>query len=308
MTTRQFVLALKWSVMSEDQRIPTLVQVVSTAWATAVDDGRLSEQTREKFSALATRFAVFAIACGVESIHDIDDALCRAFIHAPGKDRSGEHVRPAVATMHGRRAVLRSLFATARTMGIGLDDPTQSIELPDRGRPSGCRPLTGDEAEQVQFFADRGPDKRHFVMIALLLAGAHTAEVGWMTVTDLDLAAGTARVHGSVKYAPRTVALRSQDLPWLRARAGHLADDDAMLCDPLGGTAAARQARIGMSVGAVLRDAGLGNEPGITPTSLTAYAARRAFETRRNIEDAARVSGCRSLDSAATLIDYQWQD
>ena len=63
-----------------------------------------------------------------------------------------------------------------------------------------------------------------------------------------------------------------------------------------------------MTVGAVLRAAGLSVDPAITPTSLTAYAGAQAFGQTGLIEDAARVMGARSLDSAATLIGFDWQD
>lgn len=144
---------------------------------------------------------------------------------------------------------------------------------------------------------------------ALLLAGARTAEVGWVTVADIDLDAGSAYVHGSVKYANRTVTLRRQDLPWFRARVAHLnGHDAALLCGPIGGTAANRQSTIGMTVGAVLTTAGLANDPAVTPTSLTAFAGHYAFERTGQIEAAARVTGCRSLDAAATLVNHRWQD
>lgn len=63
-----------------------------------------------------------------------------------------------------------------------------------------------------------------------------------------------------------------------------------------------------MTVGSVLRAAGLSVDPAITPTSLTAYAGAQAFARTGLIEHAARVTGSRSLDSAASLIGFDWQD
>ncbi|WP_440714204.1 tyrosine-type recombinase/integrase [Gordonia sp. FQ] len=299
----QPALPLIWPAMT-DQSVAALVDVATTAWR----QGSMADQTVTKFSDLARRFVAFAAAHDVTMAADIDCAICEEFVRAPGRSRSGIAGGPALATMHNRRASLRVLFRTARAEGIGLVDPTIDIELPQRGERGAVRPLTAEEADAVQFFADRGPRSRHYTAVALLLAGVRTAEAGWLTVADLDLDAGTVRAHGSAKYQTRVLTLDEAVTPWLRARVRHLADPEALVCAPISGDAARRQSLIGMTVGAVLREAGLGDDREVTPTSLTATAGHRAFTATGRIEDAARVTGCRSLDSAATLIGYHWRE
>ncbi|MFT3659936.1 MAG: tyrosine-type recombinase/integrase [Gordonia sp. (in: high G+C Gram-positive bacteria)] len=299
----QIPLRLVWPVMG-DESLAALVDVVAGAWR----ESSMSEQSIVKFVDLARRFTAFAQANGVEEAADVDPALCREFIDAPGRSRCGQVGPPAVATRHQRRAVLRMLFRTARAAGIGLTDPTGDLDLPLRGPRGAVRPLDPDEVDSIRFFADRGAEHRHATTVALLLAGARTAEIGWLTVADLDLDAGAVRVHGSMKYDQRTVTLEAADLPALRARVEYLDDPDALLCAPIGGDAARRQSLIGMTVGKILQSAGLGDDETVTPTSLTATAGHRAFTRTGRIEDAARGTGCRSLDSAATLIGYRWQE
>lgn len=307
-TGHQLCLALRWSIVG-DERLATIADAVLDAWNSAADTGAMSQQTVTKFSLLVNRFCRFATAHGIESINDITTTVVEDFVHARGRDRSGERVEPSLATKHIRLSTLRVFFRTARSLGIGCDDPTAVIDLPGRGRPGHRRALTPDEAQLVRFFADLGAHKRHSSTVALLLAGARTGEIGHLTVGDIDANKKAARLPGSVKYAQRVVPLDDHAAMVLKARIAHLGGDPRQpLCDTGTGSDAARQARVGMTVGAVLRAAGLSVDPAITPTSLTAYAGAQAFGQTGLIEDAARVMGARSLDSAATLIGFDWQD
>lgn len=307
MTGHQLCLALRWSIVG-DERLVTIADAVLDAWNSAADTGAMSQQTVTKFSLLVNRFLRFATAHGIESVNDITTTVVEDFVHARGRNRSGERVEPSLATKHIRLSTLRAYFRTARSLGIGCDDPTMYIGLPGRDQPGHRRALTPDEAQLVGFFADLGAHKRHSSTVALLLAGARTGEIGHLTVGDINLDERTARLHGSIKYTERVVSLDEHATTVLTDRITHLHNDRRQpLCDTGTGSDAARQARVGMTVGAVLRAAGLSDDPAITPTSLTAYAGARAFARSGRIEDAARVMGSRSLDSAATLIGFAWQ-
>lgn len=308
MTGHQLCLALRWSIVG-DERLDTIAAAVFAAWHRAATSGAMSAQTVTKFSLLIDRFCRFATAYGIESINDITPTVVEDFVHARGRDRSGERVEPSLATKHIRLSTLRTYFRTARSLGIGCDDPTSVIGLPGRAQPGHRRALTRDEAQLVRFFADLGAHKRHSSTVALLLAGARTGEIGHLTVGDIDADEKTARLHGSVKYAQRVLLLDDHAAMMLKARIAYLGGDPRQpLCDTGTGSDAARQARVGMTVGSVLRAAGLSVDPAITPTSLTAYAGAQAFARTGLIEHAARVTGSRSLDSAASLIGFDWQD
>ncbi|AFV14792.1 hypothetical protein OEM_p100120 (plasmid) [Mycobacterium intracellulare subsp. yongonense 05-1390] len=81
-----------------------------------------------------------------------------------------------------------------------------------------------------------------------------------------------------------------------------------MLCTGAHGSNAHKQARVCVTVRDILTRAGLSDNNGIRPTSLTAYAAHREFDRTGRIEDAARLIGSPSLDTTAALIGYTWHD
>ena len=54
-----------------------------------------------------------------------------------------------------------------------------------------------------------------------------------------------------------------------------------------------------------MRGGGVGHRR-VRPASIAGWAARRVFEESGRVEDAARVLGVRSLDSAARMIGLDW--
>jgi hypothetical protein len=56
----------------------------------------------------------------------------------------------------------------------------------------------------------------------------------------------------------------------------------------------------------VLLRAGLAGDRRVRPASIAGWAGRRVFEESGRVEDAARVLGVRSLDSAARMIGLDW--
>ena len=81
-----------------------------------------------------------------------------------------------------------------------------------------------------------------------------------------------------------------------------------MLCTGAHGSNAHKQARVCVTIRDILTRAGLSDDNGVRPASLTAYAARREFDRTNRIEDAARLIGSPSLDTTAALIGYSWQN
>ncbi len=79
-----------------------------------------------------------------------------------------------------------------------------------------------------------------------------------------------------------------------------------MLCTGAGDSNAHKQARVCVTVREILTRAELSAGSGIRPASLTAYAARQAFDRTGRIEEAARLIGSTSPDTTASLIGYHW--
>jgi integrase/recombinase XerC len=307
MIAAQLTLMLPWTPAMTEGSLVTAVDTVVAAWTV---DGAMSPQTLDKFALLARRFTRFATAYNVTTLAGVDADLVTKFVAAKGRSRHGAVAPAAVATMHNRRSALRAFFRTARRLGLTLDDPTADIDLPDREATT-VRPLHDEEAAIVRLFAEHATPTRHAATAALLLAGAHTSELGHIRIADIDTAAHIAWAHGSTKHRPRQLHLDtwaqrvvSQRIRYLTERG---ATPDTVVCTGAEGSDAQRQARVCVTVRDVLTRAGLSTTPGIKPSSLTAHAARCAFDETGRVEDAARVTGSRSLDGTAALIGYQWR-
>lgn len=306
----QLALPLRWGPAMADGSLDAAVNAVIGAW---IDDHVLAAQTLDKFGLLLRRFARFAAAHDITTLAAVDQGLVAKFVAAKGRTRHGTVSQAAVATMHNRRAALRAFYRTARRLQLTLDDPTTDIDVPVR-QSSARRPLSHDEAALVRLFAERATATRHAATAALLLAGAHTSELGHINAADLDPPAATVQVHGSHKHRPRVLPLDTWSVRVLAERADHLSgplptsNPSPVLCTSAGGSDAHKQARVCVTVRDILSRAGLSDDRGIRPASLTAYAARVAFDRTGRIEDAARRIGSSSLDTTAALIGYQWHD
>lgn len=287
-----------------------LGQAVSV-WQQRHNTGAISRQTLDRFTQVTTRFARYATAFGVERLADVDAAFVARFVHADAYNRRGDVDTPALATMHHRLTIVRGFFRTALPIGAVGIDPTATVTLPQR-RSRTCRAMTSDEASLVRIFAESGASgaTQAALTVALLLAGAHSAEIGWVAVSDVG--AGTVAVRGTRKYRPRTISLDPWAARIVQSRVTYLTEttdmnaSDPTLCTGSVGDEAHRQAHVGTVARHVLVRAGLGADPAIKPDSLTAYAARHMYEATGRIELAARLVGSKSLDSVARVIGLAW--
>jgi site-specific recombinase XerD len=305
----QLGLPLLWGPAMAEGSLSSAVAAVTGAWSA---DGVLAARTFEKFGGLIGRFAAFAAAHDVTSLAAVDPGLVTTFVAAKGRTRHGAVSQAAVTTMRNRRAALRAFYRTARRLRLTLDDPTTDIDVPAR-ESSVRRPLTDDEAALVRLFSERATPTRHAATVALLLAGAHTSELGHISAADLNAPTSTVWVHGSGKHRPRTLALNVWSVRVLAERAAHLTrrlpgGPAPVLCTAVSGNPASPQASVCATVREILTRAGLSGDPGVRPASLTAYAARREFDRTGRIQDAAHLIGSPSLDTTAALIGWAWQN
>ena len=285
-------------------------EAIDRAWQ---KDGIFTEQTRDRFKCLLDRFAHYCTARGGLEFEGVDERVACAFVRAKGRRRDGSLVDPAPATMQLRRAVLRAAFRTARALALTYEDPLRDLVLPQRERGV-TRPLTRTEADLLWLHAwDEGRATRHATTIALLLAGANTGEIGYITVADVDQEGGRVWAHGSHKHRARWIDLAPRGMQAVQRRSTALLGRDAsaspetcILATGSDGDSAHRQARVCVTVRDVLVRAGLGDDPRIRPASVSAFAGARVFEHTGRVEDAAAVLGLRSLDATARAIGYAW--
>lgn len=277
------------------------------------DNDQLRPQSLEKFDLLMQRFSRYAKAFGVEALAGVDVTLVESFVRARGRDRGGDVSDAAVSTMQVRRAVLRAFYRTARELSLTWDDPARDIDLPTR-TASTTRPLNDDETELLWMRAWAGGRvRRHAATVALMLSGVHSGEVGHVTIDDIDFEVGAVRAPGTVKFAPRTLDVESRYLQALAARRDLLlvrqpntSPARIVLATGSEGSDGQKQARVCTTVKDVMRRAGLGDDPELRPTSLTAVPARAVFDATGRIELAARLLGVSSLDTAARAVAWDW--
>jgi site-specific recombinase XerD len=287
------------------------VRAVLQHWRDAPEH---SEQTRARMSETAERFRRRAAAAGVTALGAVTPSQARGFVLAP----TGSGRRPELATQHARRTSVRTLFRTARLLGIASSDPTLDLRLPPRGTLA-ARPLTDDEVTLCRASAQMprgGTASVRTAAWALGEAGAVTSEITAVRARDLDdhRSPRTVRLPGTRRHDPRTVPLT----PWasgvLQRRVALLlsagATGDVVLAyggqAPPGGAKA--QASVCNALREVLDAAGLTQEADVRPASLRNWVGRTAYDNGAPIEHVARVLGLRTLDAAAEDIALTWRD
>lgn len=184
------------------------VNAVIAAWRLSAE---MSPRTVDKFAQLVRRFTRFAAVRDVTTLSGTDSELIAKFVVDESllRRRGAVPTAPSVSTMRTRRAALRAFFRTARELGLTFSDPTAEIAV-DRGEDSlvpTVRPLNDDEAALVRLFSEHDTPTRHAVTVALLLAGAHTSEVGHIRIRDVNMTAHSVWAHGSTRHRARQLLL-----------------------------------------------------------------------------------------------------
>ncbi|MEV0113274.1 hypothetical protein AB0H77_08485 [Streptomyces sp. NPDC050844] len=184
-------------------------------------------------------------------------------------------------------------------------------------RTGETRPLNEAEAVALRHAAEfTERPTRHAAAAALALAGGFSGEIGHVGPHDLDLDGHRVWLHGSTKTASRWCPLNEWGERVLAARATLVrstapAGGDAcvlrLAVSARNGSDEQLQARVCVALRDLLKAIGLGADPAIRPTSITAFAGWQAFADTGRVEAAARRLGMTSLDSTAALIGYGWR-
>jgi site-specific recombinase XerD len=303
------------SAESADVTLAYAVEQTLSLWTDMTSRGQMSLQTNRSFGQLLERYQRYAQSRHVLALDAVTADLAEDFVFAQGRTRHGRIGESATATMHQRRAVLRSLYRALRELGLTDADPTRDIILPERAHTL-IRPLDEDEAVALRHAAEYvARPSRHAAAAALALSGGHSGEIGHARIRDLDRTAIAVWMHGSSRTEPRWCPLDPWALRVLLTRAAFVEKQqrtEANVPDARLAVSSAPapdeqiQARARVALSDLIRRIGLGNEPQAKPASLTAYAAMQIFDTSGSIEEVARRLGLRSLDRAAHIVGYDW--
>lgn len=286
-----------------DSSIPlrSLVDCVVEAW---LDDFDLSEQSIRRMIEVSERFVSFMKGSGDASA-EVAASDCEKFVRALVPGGSGAR-KPAIATMHLRRATLRLLFRTARDLGLHEGDPTLDLALPPRSSLK-VRALTDEEVALCRSFSLRSLNETRLPAAwALAEASARTSEIPHIKPSDVDVQRGRVWLHGSSKAEARWGLLTTWGFGQIKKRLQTVGEGGRPLIYTGRGNPESKQAASCIAIADTLVRAGFGNEPDVRPGSVVAWAGQRIFEQTGRIEEVALRLGIRSLDRAARFIDFDW--
>ncbi len=277
----------------------------------------LTEKTICKFEQELRRYVKYTNYNGPTLLADQTEELATQWIKSRGENRQGVIETPTPAAQGNRRLALRKFYRDAEMLKLSESGLVVRTYIPPR-TPNIARPLTEAEARNVWSFAnDAGPHRRTPVMIALLLSGVHSSEVGLLTVGDFDRANHKIWVHGETsRLKPRWVSLVEPMLTTVVERVDYLTNT-VRTSNPLESYQLTQgnssrpmgysQNRAASACKEVFFKAGLGSDSRITPTSISLYAGLRMLLEGARIEEITCVLGYSSLDTCAKALGYDWE-
>lgn len=288
---------------------------VSEHWATATAQGGLRPASAARYDQVFGAFSRYAEMSRVRSPETVTTVLCRAFIEAPLRGGAA----PCAATRHLRLTVLRSAFRALESAGILATNPTLDLRVHREATSRVPIPLTPPEAHRLLLTGRTTlRDTLRPATCALALLGASHAEIAQAVVGDFR--AGNAFFRFGQHGASREVAVPAhfqnilgdraadQERSWRRRGDGWdpqsvpLALDRPADSYPVNSVAPT----VSGNLGRALRFAGI-HRAGVRPKSVREYAANALYARTQRIEAVAEQLGLSSYDTAARLIDREWQ-
>lgn len=251
---------------------------------------RYQLSTRTTYSAGVRQFETFCLTRGITRLSQVTESVVTEFRHLP--TQRGTHRRiPSEQTCRNRINAVRELLRIARQIGLHAPDVTVDI---DRYRVTrGTFHRLDDNGIAALRTAARLtlPGALAPILIALIEAGAHNSELVGINHTSIN--GTTVSLPGGTRLSLRTNRLTEHG-QHVMAAAGEW-------------ELPASTASLSATFKQIVTFAGFNPELRVRPQSVIAWRAAQIFEATDRIEDVARFAGFSSLDTAAELIDFDWQ-
>lgn len=287
--------------------------LVSEDWARQTANGTISAITVRYTGELRGLGAVL-VRLGQPQVRDITANAVLMWMKMPKADGHGV----TRDYMGFRRSAARSFFQTAFCLGLTDANPAKVIELPERSDRY-VHPFTDAQIAHLKRVArTRLDDTRTPATLALVLSGAATGEVPFVTIADVDLPRRRVWVHGGgYRLRDRWIPLDddwcldavTRRIEAVRNDPAHVDVGDPWLVyrpHPTKPTRERQQASLGPVITGLLKSAGL-HQPGVTRAeSIREWLAARVFAQTGSVEAVAVRLGMSSLDTAAHLVGYDW--
>lgn len=244
------------------------------------------------------RFVEFLESSSAAALDDVGSDVVSAFVEA----RLGSGLSASPSTRRNRLWGVRLLFRAARERGLVSIDPTFGLTV-RVDRSVITRPLMDAEVEACRELA-WWSSSRVGALWALAETTCRGAELPVVEAGHVDLNSGVVTLPGSSRVSARKGRLSEWGMVAVERQlrfssAGTLVYSGS-------GSSNAGQVSTCRALGNVLTRSGLGGDRRVRPSSIAGWAGRKVFDESGRVEDAARVLGVRSLDSAARMIGLEW--
>lgn len=229
--------------------------------------------------------------------------------------------RPVLrGNMSVRRSAARAFFQTAFCLGLADANPAKVVELPGESVRH-VQPFTDIEMVQLQRVArTRLDDTRSPAALALVMSGAGTGEIPFVTLADVDLPNRRVWVHGGgYRLRERWIPLEDDWCVDAIARHMHAVRSDPaqeQAADPwliykphpTNPTPDRQQASGGPIITHLLKSAGV-YQPGVVRAeSVREWLAVGVYAQTGQLEQVAVRLGMSSLDAVAHIVGLDWNE
>jgi integrase/recombinase XerC len=287
-----------------DDELPTEIdavyEIVGEMFTLLAD---VAPSTRHELLKHFNRFIAWCRMNDIRDLRGVGREQAETFINQPIITGRGTR-KPSFPTRRNRRLAMRRAYMILRTLGYKLLDPTIDVVLPS---PSAGKSRACSDSELERLRKAIQPDLygiSHSSLLALAEAGATNTEISSLTMSAVDLGAGSVRLHGTHRTRSRTNPLTTWGLAVLEHRAEHAQPDEPIVRNADGN--AASTAVVSQYFDLILSFARVYGRR-LTIDSVRYWGARQAYERTGRVEDAAYFLGNVSLNTTATGICLDWR-
>ncbi|MGI8757552.1 MAG: hypothetical protein ACR2MB_17180 [Acidimicrobiales bacterium] len=285
------------SEISVSAAVDLTIAHLSSAW--------VSVDQRTRVAQILAGFVGFCSSgFGLNLLDDVTTDVAAMFVLATGPNET----QPSDQLVRLRRTALRLLFRTARAEGIKIGDPTLDLAVPSRpGRQT--RPLTDEELALCRGTSVWSlTETRRSAAWALAEATCRTGELPFIRACDVGLENGRVWLHGGRRTAPRWGLLTDWGVPQVARRLAAFdpQERDGRLVYQGRNNLEGGRVSSSLAILDVLRRAGLADDPGVRPSSITAWAGLQILADTGRIDVVALRLGLARLDTAADFIGWDW--